>query len=68
MPPSIREWLIVYMSALPTGLNQVTNELQFAVALIIAIHYWACCSENTRIQKSTSVKQNQCKVDYKQFF
>lgn len=39
MPPSIREWLIVYMSALPTGLNQVTNELQSAVALIIAIHY-----------------------------
>lgn len=36
MPPSIREWLIVYMSALPTGLNQVTNELQSAVALIIA--------------------------------
>lgn len=68
MPPSTCEWLTAYMSALPTGLHQVTNELQATGVFITAIHYRAFCSENTCIQKSTSIKQHQCKIDYKQFF
>lgn len=68
MPPSICVWLVVYMPALPTGPNQLTNELQSAAALITAVPHWACCSENTCTQKRTRINQHQYKTDHKHLF
>lgn len=56
------------MSAPPTGLNRLTSELRSAGALISTVHCWARCTETTCVQKSTSINQQQRKIEDKHFF